>query len=76
MKINFKGKYKIIWVESICTIKKIIEENIIKNKINSPDYVGWNPNEAIEDFRKRIHEYEKAYEPLSKENDGENCCYI
>ena len=76
MKNNFKGKFTIIWVESICTIQKLIEENITKNKVDSPDYVGWKSNEAIEDFRKRIYEYEKAYEPLSQENDGGKCCFI
>jgi broad specificity phosphatase PhoE len=70
-------KYKLIWIESICTLASIIESNIFKTKINSPDYKNWNdPDKAAEDFRNRIREYEKIYEKVSIENDSENAAFI
>ena len=72
-----KKKYKIIWIESICDIESIIENNIVKTKINSPDYKNWEDQEkAAEDFRNRINEYVKIYESLSAKDDGVNSCFI
>lgn len=72
-----KKMYKIIWIESICDFEEIIENNILKTKINSPDYKNWEDREkAAEDFRKRIKEYEKIYETLSLEEDGLNSSFI
>lgn len=74
---NMKIRYKLIWIESICHIKDIIEKNIFKTKINSPDYKHWEDHDkAAEDFRNRINEYEKVYEKVSIENDGENSAFI
>jgi broad specificity phosphatase PhoE len=68
--------YSFIWIESICTLEDIVERNIIKTKLKSPDYKGWNEEVAVRDFRERISAYEKVYDHLSPENDGENCAYI
>jgi len=38
-------------------------------KLSSPDYVGINADEAIEDFKKRIHMYMDAYQTLDTERD-------
>ena len=69
-------KFSLIWVESICTLEKVIEQNIIATKLKSQDYYSWNPEEAVNDFRKRIQEYEKVYEAISKENDGPETIFI
>lgn len=70
-------KYKLIWIESICNIPSIIEKNIYKTKLNSPDYQNWSDDEkAAEDFRNRIREYEKIYEKVSIESDGESAAFI
>jgi len=77
LKSNMKKNYKIIWIESICDKSSIIENNIFKTKINSPDYKSWeDPEKAAEDFRNRIREYEKIYEKVSIENDGESSAFI
>jgi predicted kinase len=74
---NIHCSYKLIWLESICTLSEIIEKNILKTKVTSPDYKHWNDCEkAAEDFRNRIKEYEKIYESLSPELDGEDAAYI
>jgi 6-phosphofructo-2-kinase/fructose-2,6-biphosphatase 2 len=58
-------RYTLIWVESVCTIDSIIEQNIMKTKLKSQDYGNWDPELAVQDFRNRIKEYEKVYEALS-----------
>lgn len=55
----------IFFIESICNDKAIIEENIKQVKVLSPDYVmTTDKEEAIEDFKHRIQNYEKQYEGL------------
>jgi 6-phosphofructo-2-kinase/fructose-2,6-biphosphatase 2 len=69
-------KYNILWIESICTEEKIIEENLMKTKLKSPDYKGWDEDEAIRDFLIRIKTYENTYDYLSEELDGSDCSFI
>jgi len=77
LQANMRKKFKLIWIESICNLSSIIENNIFKTKVNSPDYKSWNdPDRAVEDFRNRILEYEKIYEKCSLENLGENSAFI
>ena len=68
--------YSFIWIESICTIEDIVEHNILKNKLKSPDYKDWTEDKAVKDFRDRINTYQKVYDHLSAENDGDNCIFI
>ncbi|UZJ54967.1 hypothetical protein CBS101457_004287 [Exobasidium rhododendri] len=56
----------VMFLESICTDQKIVEENIRSVKISSPDYKSWNPEKAIEDFQKRIKSHEAFYEPIEQ----------
>eukprot|EP00842_Homolaphlyctis_polyrhiza_P000488 jgi/Hompol1/143/HPOL_002452-RA len=63
------------FIESICPDLKILEENI-KMKLNGPDYYLMDPEEAIRDFRIRIANYEKVYEPISEEEESRNVSYI
>jgi 6-phosphofructo-2-kinase/fructose-2,6-biphosphatase 2/6-phosphofructo-2-kinase/fructose-2,6-biphosphatase 4 len=69
-------KYHFVWIETIVTIEKVIEKNIIKTKLKSPDYKDWDEAQAVEDFKKRIKVYEKVYENLSLEVDGKDSSYI
>ncbi len=72
-----KRKYQLLWIEPICNIPEIIENNIFKVKIKSDDYKGWNDQEkAAEDFRKRIKAYEKEYTNISAEKDGQDTTFI
>ena len=38
-------------------------------KVTSPDYVGIDQDEAVQDFSRRIKNYETAYEPLDLQFD-------
>ncbi|EER29031.1 6-phosphofructo-2-kinase/fructose-2,6-bisphosphatase, putative [Coccidioides posadasii C735 delta SOWgp] len=50
------GKYGIqtLFIESWCDNERIIEENVQRVKISSPDYKGWDPKDAVKDYLARI----------------------
>lgn len=56
----------VMFLESICTDQKIVEENIRSVKISSPDYHSWDPEKAINDFQQRIKNHEEHYEPIEQ----------
>lgn len=55
---------KKIFIESICDSDKLLEDNIRKVKLSTPDYRDMDPEEAMEDFKKRRENYVKVYEPV------------
>jgi broad specificity phosphatase PhoE/predicted kinase len=59
----------VVFVESICDDRDVIEDNIRETKLMSPDYEGADEAEAVADFRARIAHYERVYEPVS-DNEG------
>ncbi|KAH0578291.1 hypothetical protein H2248_003917 [Termitomyces sp. 'cryptogamus'] len=59
-----KAGIHVVLLESICDDQEIIENNIRSVKISSPDYRSWDPNKAVEDYYKRIHDHEKYYETI------------
>jgi broad specificity phosphatase PhoE/predicted kinase len=58
-----------VFVEQVCTDPAVVEANVRETKLLSPDYAGVPPDEAVADFRRRIHFYEAAWEPLSEAED-------
>lgn len=56
----------VMFIESICTDQKIVEENIRRVKISSPDYRAWDSEKAIKDFQQRIKNHEAHYEPIEQ----------
>ncbi|KAF7325740.1 6PF2K domain-containing protein [Mycena kentingensis (nom. inval.)] len=61
-----KAGIHVIILESMCDNQEIIERNIRSVKISSPDYRGWNPDKAVEDYYGRIRDHEKYYEPVEE----------
>lgn len=59
---------KRMFVESICDEEDLLEENIRKVKLSTPDYRGMDPEEAVADFKRRRENYMKVYEPVSAED--------
>lgn len=56
---------RLVFIESLCTDEAIVEANIRNTKAHSPDYVGFDAEEAVRDFRMRIAHYARAYEPVA-----------
>ena len=65
-----KMGYKLFFVESLCDDPKIIQSNIKEVKVNSPDYVGMNKEEALQDFLQRIDHYKDQYESLNETKEA------
>ncbi|CCF59758.1 hypothetical protein KAFR_0H03480 [Kazachstania africana CBS 2517] len=63
---------KVLFLESICHDKQIIEKNI-NWKLFGPDYKGKDPLESLLDFKKRLTNYDNNYEHI---DDDENLCYV
>ncbi|KAI9300309.1 6-phosphofructo-2-kinase-domain-containing protein [Cunninghamella echinulata] len=69
---------KILILESVCTDQKVLERNF-RLKLLGPDYKDKDPQEALADFRSRVANYERAYEPVGdweEENNLEYCKMI
>ena len=62
------SKSHVVFVEIICTDDNVIDNNIRAVKTSMPDYKGQDPEEAVSDFRARIENYRKVYEPLEDES--------
>ncbi|CAI2161365.1 15837_t:CDS:10, partial [Funneliformis geosporum] len=54
-----------VFIESICDKPEIIETNIRSVKITSPDYIGWDPEEAVKDYWTRINTHLSHYETIT-----------
>ncbi|KAF7360348.1 6PF2K domain-containing protein [Mycena venus] len=61
-----KAGVHVVMLESLCDNQEIIERNIRSVKISSPDYRGWNPDQAVEDYYRRIRDHEKHYQPVEE----------
>lgn len=59
-----------LYVESICEDEELIMSNILEVKTTSPDYVGQDPEQAAQDFRNRIKNYEKVYQTIGEDENS------
>jgi 6-phosphofructo-2-kinase len=58
----------VMFLESICTDPSVLSRNM-KLKLRGPDYQHMNPDKALEDFKERVSNYEKAYETINDEEE-------
>lgn len=63
-----------LYVESKCDDEDLIMSNILEVKTTSPDYAGQDPEEAAQDFRNRIRNYERVYETIDE--DEQDMTYV
>ncbi|CAK9227393.1 unnamed protein product [Sphagnum troendelagicum] len=62
-----EGKCKVIFLETICNDRSVIDTNIRLKIQQSPDYADMQDYEvALEDFKARLLNYEKMYEPVTE----------
>lgn len=65
----------VLFLESQCLDQDLLEANM-RLKLNGPDYKEMDPTIALEDFKKRVAVYEKAYVPLGDYEESHNIPYI
>jgi hypothetical protein len=61
-----KAQVQVLFIESLCSDEALILHNIRDVKVSSPDYAHMTPEEAAEDFKRRIAHYESAYETVDE----------
>jgi 6-phosphofructo-2-kinase/fructose-2,6-biphosphatase len=59
------GKYEYMFLESVCSDQKVLEENYRLKMKYSPDYRDVSMDAALADFKTRIKMYESAYETIT-----------
>ncbi|KAG0573467.1 hypothetical protein KC19_VG180900 [Ceratodon purpureus] len=60
-------KCKIIFLETICNDRAMIDRNIELKIQQSPDYADISDHDvALQDFKDRLRNYEKMYEPVTE----------
>lgn len=60
-----------IFVESVCTDESIIQANVRNVKVSSPDYEGWDPDKAVQDYLRRIDAKIPHYEEMSRDKESD-----
>ncbi|KAK7977796.1 6-phosphofructo-2-kinase [Apiospora saccharicola] len=71
-----KEGIEVLFVESKCDDESMIMANIRDVKLTSPDYAGQDPEQAAQDFRARIKNYEKVYKSLDEDGDENDYTYL
>lgn len=68
---------RVLFIESICTDPVVLAHNL-SMKLSSPDYKGMDEKQARADFKKRLENYERAYQTLGEddEEDGIQYCKL
>ncbi|KAF9430416.1 hypothetical protein BGZ94_006986 [Podila epigama] len=73
-RLKLEPNCRVLFIESICTDPVVLSHNIAM-KLMSPDYKGVDETKAREDFRKRLENYERAYQTLGEEDEDEGIQY-
>ncbi|KAF9739014.1 hypothetical protein PMIN06_012112 [Paraphaeosphaeria minitans] len=61
-----KNGIQTIYIESHCTDERIIQENVRRVKISSPDYQGWTDEDAVQDYLARINSRIPHFETMEE----------
>ena len=64
----------LLFLESKCQDMNLLEANM-RLKLSGPDYKDKDPFIALADFQERVHQYEKAYQPLGDFEEANNMPY-
>jgi 6-phosphofructo-2-kinase/fructose-2,6-biphosphatase len=64
---------RVLFLESIVNDERIVEQNILATKLNSPDYRDRDADYAVRDFKNRLRNYERANETITED---EGCSYV
>ncbi|GIL74841.1 hypothetical protein Vretimale_2423 [Volvox reticuliferus] len=65
---RFHNRFQYLFIESICTDEKVLEQNYRFKMQYSPDYRGMGMQQSLSDFKARIHKYEEVYESINDRN--------
>lgn len=58
----------VVFVESLCDDKELLDENYRYKVANSPDFENMSEQEAMEDLKQRVKKYEEQYETIQDDS--------
>ena len=58
----------VVFVESLCDDKELLDENYRYKVSNSPDFENMSQEEAMEDLKQRVKKYEDQYETIQDDS--------
>ncbi|KAF2000888.1 6-phosphofructo-2-kinase/fructose-2,6-bisphosphatase-like protein [Amniculicola lignicola CBS 123094] len=61
-----KNGIQTVFIESYCNDERIIQENVRRVKISSPDYQGWSDDDAVADYLNRINSRIPHFETMEE----------
>jgi 6-phosphofructo-2-kinase len=64
----------LLFLESKCQDQNLLKANM-RLKLSGPDYKDKDPYVALKDFEDRVHQYERAYQPLGDYEEEFNMPY-
>lgn len=70
-----KRGIKVLFIESIVDDPEVIRRNV-SNAASSPDYEGWEPKIAMEDYLKRINANTPIYERMNADGTEASLSYV
>ncbi|KAI8373916.1 6-phosphofructo-2-kinase-domain-containing protein [Blakeslea trispora] len=73
-RLQQEPEIKTLILESVCTDKKVLERNF-RLKLSGPDYKDKDATTALSDFRHRVANYERAYEPVGQWEEDHDIQY-
>ncbi|KAG0190621.1 hypothetical protein DFQ28_001791 [Apophysomyces sp. BC1034] len=73
-RLKKEPEIRVLLLESVCTDNNMLERNF-RLKLAGPDYSNKNPDDALADFRSRVANYEKAYQPVGDWEEENNIQY-
>lgn len=65
----------VLFLESCCSDSAVLERNFAL-KLSGPDYRTQDPQQALNDFKRRVAFYERAYVTIGEDEEVENMSYI
>ena len=69
------NELNVLFLESRCLDESLLQANM-RLKLSGPDYKDKDPVQALEDFKKRVTNYEKSYVPLGDFEEQHDMPYI
>ncbi|KAI8868955.1 bifunctional 6-phosphofructo-2-kinase/fructose-2,6-bisphosphate 2-phosphatase [Ramicandelaber brevisporus] len=73
-RVAYETGFTLLFVESICEDERVLRNNF-RLKLSGPDYIGVDPNVALEDFKARYANYKRAYQAISDQEESEDVSY-
>lgn len=71
-----QSRSQVLFIESVVNDEVLVEHNIREAKLSMPDYEGTSSEDALKDFRARIHAYSDVYEMMGSSHAEDELSWV